>query len=155
MYQGSLTFVVCCETTICLRVHIHARKQRVKTWILPSSGLLRWEWRRLNNEKLYALYSSPNIIWVIKSRRVRRAGHVARMGTWKGEYRVYMGKAEERRPFGMPRRSWEDNIKTDIRDVRWGAWIGGQWSFGFHQIRGTSWLAEDLLIFQEDLHRVH
>jgi hypothetical protein len=64
-----------------------------------------------HNGELYALYSSPNIIRVIKSRRLRWAGHVARMGERRGAYGALAGKPEERRPLGRPRRRWEDNIK--------------------------------------------
>jgi hypothetical protein len=75
------------------------------------------KWRRLHNEELYALYSSPNIIPVNKSRRLRWAGHVARKGERKGEYRVMMGKPEERTPLGRPRHRWEDNSKMDLREM--------------------------------------
>jgi hypothetical protein len=64
------------------------------------------EWRRLHNKKLYALYSTPNIIQVIKSRRLRWAGHVARMGERKGAYWTLVGKPDGRRPLGRPRRRW-------------------------------------------------
>ena len=69
----------------------------------------RWEevtgvWRRLRNEELNDLYSSPNIVRVIKSRRMRWAAYVARMGEERGVYRVLVGKPEERRPLGRPRR---------------------------------------------------
>jgi hypothetical protein len=77
------------------------------------------EWRRLHNEELNDLYSSPNIIRVIKSRRLRWAGHVARMGEARGTYRILVGRPEGRRPLGRPRRRWEDNIKMDIREVGW------------------------------------
>jgi hypothetical protein len=69
----------------------------------------------------YVSYSSPNIIRVIKSRRLRWAGHVARMGERRGAYRAIVGKPEGRRPLGRPRRRWEDNIKMDLREVGWGA----------------------------------
>jgi hypothetical protein len=72
------------------------------------------EWRRLHNKELYALYSSPNIIRVIKSRRLRWAGHVARMGERRGAYKALVGKPEGRRALGSPRRRWEDNIKMDL-----------------------------------------
>jgi hypothetical protein len=82
------------------------------------------EWRRLYNEELYALYSSPNIIRVIKSRRLRWAGHVARMGERRSAYRALVRKHEGRRPLGRPRRRWDDNIKMDLREVGWGMdWI--------------------------------
>jgi hypothetical protein len=77
------------------------------------------EWRRLHNKELYALYSSPNIIRVMKSRKLRWAGHVARMGERRGAYRALVGKPEGRRPLGRPRRRWEDNIKMDLREVGW------------------------------------
>jgi hypothetical protein len=85
------------------------------------------EWRRLHNEELNDLYSSPNIIRVIKSRRKRWAGHVARMGEGRGAYRIFVGRPEGMRPLGRPRRRWEDNIKMDVQDVGWGAWTGLIW----------------------------
>ena len=72
---------------------------------------VKWEWRRLHNEELYAVYSSPNIIRVIKSRRLRWAEHVARMGERRGAYRVLVGIPEGRRPLGRPKRSWEVILK--------------------------------------------
>jgi hypothetical protein len=78
------------------------------------------EWRRLHNEELYDLYSLPNIIRVIKSRRMRWAGHVARMGKGRGAYRVLVGRPEGRRPLGRPRRRREDNIGVNIQEVGWG-----------------------------------
>jgi len=83
------------------------------------------EWRRLHNEELNDLYSSPNIVWVIKWRRMRWAGHVARMGR-RGVYRVLVGKPEGRRPLGRTRRRWVDNIRTDLQKVGCGYmdWIG-------------------------------
>jgi hypothetical protein len=83
--------------------------------------------RRLHNKELYALYSSPNIIRVIKSRRLRWAGLVTRMGERRGAYRALVGKPERRRPLGRPRRIWEDNIKMDLQEVEWGAWTGSIW----------------------------
>ena len=78
------------------------------------------EWRRLHNEELNDLYSSPNIVRVIKSRRMRWAGHVARMGEESVVYRVLLGKPEGRRPLGRPRRRWVDNIRTDLQEVGFG-----------------------------------
>ena len=66
------------------------------------------------------MYSSPNIIRVIKSRRLRWAGHVTRMGVRRGAYRVLLGKLEGRKPLGRPRRRWEDNVKMDLQEVGWG-----------------------------------
>jgi hypothetical protein len=94
------------------------------------SGLRRdevtGEWRRLHNEELNDLYSSPNIVRVIKSRRMRWPGHVARMGEERGVYRVLVGKPEGKRPPGRPRRRWVDNIRTDLQEVGCGYmdWIG-------------------------------
>jgi hypothetical protein len=74
------------------------------------------EWRKLHNE-LNDLYSSPNIVRVIKSRRMIWAGHVARMGKGRGVYRVLVGNPERKRPLGRPGRRWEDNIKVDLKEV--------------------------------------
>ena len=78
------------------------------------------ERRRLHNEELNDLYSSPNIVRVIKLRRMRWAGHVARMGEERGLYRVLVGKLEGRRPLGRPRRRWVDNITMDLQEVECG-----------------------------------
>jgi len=76
------------------------------------------EWRRLHSEELHDLYSSPNIIWVIKSRRMRWVGHIACMGERRGVYRVLVGKPEANRPLGKLRHRWEDIIKIDLQ--MWG-----------------------------------
>jgi hypothetical protein len=75
-------------------------------------------WRKMHNDELHDLYSSPNIVRVIKSRRMRWAGHVARMGEGGGVYRVLVGRSEGKRPLGRPRRRWEDNIKMDLGEIR-------------------------------------
>ena len=84
------------------------------------------EWRRLHNEELNDLYCSPNIVRVIKWRRMRLAGHVARMGEERGVYRVLVGKLEGRRPLGRPRRRWVNNIRVDLQEVgcEYMDWIG-------------------------------
>ena len=85
------------------------------------------EWRRLHDEELNDFYSSPNIVRVIKSRRMRWAGHVARMGEERGAFRVLVGKPEGKRPpLGRPRRRWVDNIRMDLQEVGCGYvdWIG-------------------------------
>jgi hypothetical protein len=85
-------------------------------------------WKKLHN-------SSPNIVRVIKSRRMRWAGHVARMGEGRGVYSVLVGRPEGKRPVGRPRRRWEDNIKMDLREIG---------------IDGTNWilLAQDRVQWQ-------
>jgi len=75
------------------------------------------EWRKLRNEELNDLYSTPYIVRVIKSRRLRWAGYTTRMGERRGVYRVLMGKPEGKRPLGRPRRRWEYTIKMDLQDV--------------------------------------
>jgi len=91
----------------------------------PKRDEVTGEWRKLHNEELNDLYCSPNIVRVIKSRRMRWAGHVARMGERRGVYRVLVGKPEGKRPLGRPRRRWEDNIKIDLQEVGCGGmdWI--------------------------------
>jgi hypothetical protein len=83
------------------------------------------EWRKLHNEELHDLYTSPTIVQVIESRRMRWAGHVAQMGKGRGVYRVLVGKPVEKRPLGRPRCKWEDNIKMDLQEVGCGGmdWI--------------------------------
>jgi hypothetical protein len=75
------------------------------------------EWRKLHNEELHNLYSSPNIIRIIKSGRMRWAGHVARIGWKKNVYRVLVGKPEGKRPLRRPGRKWIDNIKMDLLEI--------------------------------------
>ena len=75
------------------------------------------ELRKLHNAELHALYSSPNIIRNLKSRRLRWAGYVARMEQFRNAYRVLLGKPEGKRPLGRPRRRWEDNNKMDLREL--------------------------------------
>ena len=84
------------------------------------------EWRRLHNEELNDSYCSPNIVRVIKWRRMGWAGHVVRMGEERGVYRVLVGKLEGRRPLGRPRRRWVDNIRMALQEVGCGYvdWIG-------------------------------
>jgi hypothetical protein len=81
----------------------------------PKRDEATGEWRRLHNEKLNDLYSSPNIMRVIKSRRMDWAGHVARTAERKDVYRILVGRPDGRRPLGRPRRRWE-HIKMDLLD---------------------------------------
>ena len=92
----------------------------------PRRDEVTGEWRRLHNEELNGLYTSSNIVRVIKSRRMRWAGHVARMGEERGLYRVLVGKLKGRRPLGKPRRRLVYNIRMDLQEVGCGymEWIG-------------------------------
>jgi hypothetical protein len=80
--------------------------------VLTKRDEVTGEWRKLHNEELHNLYSSPDIIRQGKSRRMRWAGHVARMGEERKVYKVLMGKPEGKRPLGRPRRRWEDGIRS-------------------------------------------
>jgi hypothetical protein len=92
----------------------------------PKRDEVKGEWRKFHNKELHDLYSSPSIIRIIKSRKMRWAGHVARMGEKRSAYRLLVGKSEGKRPLGRPRRRWVDNIKIDLGEVGWGDvdWIG-------------------------------
>jgi hypothetical protein len=85
----------------------------------PKKDDVTGHWRKLHNEELHNLKSSPNIIRMIKSRKMRWAGHVARMGETRNAYRILVGKPEGKRPLGIPRRRWVDNIKMDLREIGW------------------------------------
>jgi hypothetical protein len=100
----------------------------LRTLIGPKRDEVTGEWRKLHNEKMNDLYSLPNIVRVVKSRRMRWAWHVARMGEDRGVYRVLVGKPERKRPLRRPRRRWEDNIKMDLQEVRGGV-VGTGWSW--------------------------
>ena len=104
-----------CETwSLTLR---EERRLRVLRVCGPKRDEVTREWRKLHNEELSDLYSLPNIVRVVKSIRMRWAGHVARMGQGRGVYRVLMGKPEGKRPLGRPRCGWEDNIEMDLQEV--------------------------------------
>jgi hypothetical protein len=83
----------------------------------PKREEVTGEWRKLHNEELHILYSSRDIIRQIKSRRMRWAGHVTRMGEERNVYRVLMGKPEGNKPLGRPRRRWEGGIRMDLREI--------------------------------------
>jgi hypothetical protein len=100
----------------------------------PKRDEVTGGWRKLHNEELHNLYSSPSIIRVIKSRRMRLSGHVARMEAKRNARRILVGKPEGKRPLGRSRRRWVDNIKLDLREIAWDGidWIdldqdGDQW----------------------------
>jgi hypothetical protein len=103
-----------CETwSLTLRVF----ENRVLRRIFGPKREVDGSWRKLQNDELHSLYSSPNIVRVIKSRGLRWAEHVARVGEGRGIYRVLVGRPEGKRPLGRPRRRWEDNIKMDLREI--------------------------------------
>jgi hypothetical protein len=93
----------------------------------PKRDEVTGERRKLHSGELHNLYSSPDIIRLIKSRRTRWAGHVARMGEGRNVYRVLVGKPEEKSPLGRLRGRWEDGIKIDLRVIGWGVWSGFTW----------------------------
>ena len=117
-----------CETwSLTLREELRLRvfENRVLSRVFgPKRYEVRGELRKLHEEELANLYSSPNIMRVIKSTRMRWTGHVARMGEGRGVHRVLVGKPEGKRPRGRPRIRWEDYIKTDLREVGGGC---GDW----------------------------
>jgi hypothetical protein len=92
----------------------------------PNRDEVMVEWRKLHNKELHDLYSSPSIIRIIKSRRMRWASHVARLGEKRIAYRLLVGKPKGKRPLGRPRRRSVDNIRMDLGEVGWGDvdWIG-------------------------------
>jgi hypothetical protein len=93
----------------------------------PKKDEVRGEWRKLHSGELHNLYSSPDIIRRIKSRRMRWAGHVARMGGGTNLHRLLVGKPEEKIPLRRPRRRWEDGIRMDLREVAWGGGVDSPW----------------------------
>jgi hypothetical protein len=122
-----------CETwslTVREEHKLRVFENRVLTRIFgPKRDGVTGGWRKLYNEQLHNLYSSPSIIRIIKSRRMRWAGYVARMGEKRNVYRLLVGKPEGRRPLGRPRRRWIDNIKMDLLEIGLSVvdWIGLAW----------------------------
>jgi len=117
-----------CETwTLTLREERRLRvfENRVLRRVFgPNRDEVTGEWRKLHNEELSDLYSLPNIVRVVKSRRMRWAGHVARVVERRGVYKVLVAKPEGKRPLGRPRLKWEDNVNMDLQEVGGGC---GDW----------------------------
>jgi hypothetical protein len=118
-----------CETwSLILREEHRLRvfQNRVLRIFGPKRVEVTGEWRKPHNNELHDVYSSPNIIRIIKSRRMRWAGHVARNGEKRNAYRLLVGKPEGKGPLGRPRHRWVDNIRMDLGEVEWGDvdWIG-------------------------------
>jgi hypothetical protein len=112
-YRKSVTWSLTLREERKLRMFENRMLRRV---FGPKRDEVTGEWRKLHNEELNDLYSLPNIVPVVKSRRMRLAGHVVRMGEDRGVYRVLVGKPEGKRPLGRPRRRSED-IKMDLQEV--------------------------------------
>jgi len=100
-----------------LRLHENSVLRRIfgPKWVAVTG-----EWRKRHNEELNDMHSSPNIVRVIKSRRMKSGGHVARMGESRGVYRILVGKPEGKRPLGTPRLRCENNIKMNLKEVGFG-----------------------------------
>jgi hypothetical protein len=132
IYRSTILLVVLygCETwSLTLREERRLRvfeKRVLRRVFGPKRDEVTGEWTKLHNEELNDLYSLSNIVRVVKSRRRRWAGHVARMGENRGVHRMLVGKPEGKRPLGRPRLRWEDNIKMDLREVGEGRgdWMG-------------------------------
>ena len=130
IYRSTILPVVLygCETwSLTLRKEHRLRvfeKRVLKRIFGPQRDGVKGEWRKLHNEELNDLYSSANIVRVIKSRRMRWAGHVAHMEEGRGVHKVLVGKPEGKRPLRRPRPRWEDNIKMDLEEVGRGC---GDW----------------------------
>jgi hypothetical protein len=106
-----------CETWFITLRKKH-RLRVLRTIFGPRRDEVTGDWRKLHNEELHNLYSSPNIIRMIKSTRMRWAGHVARMGEKRNVCRILVDKPEGKRPLGRPRSRWVNNTKMDLREIR-------------------------------------
>jgi hypothetical protein len=121
-----------CETWSLIFREEERRLRVFEKWMLrrifePKWDEIRGEWRKLHNEELNDFRCSPNIVRVIKTRRVRWVGRVTHVGERRDAYRFVAGKSEGKRPLGRPRHRWEDNSKVDLQGVGWEAWTGLIW----------------------------
>jgi hypothetical protein len=106
--------------------YINAPQSVLRRIFGPKRDEVTGGWRKLHNEELHNLYSTPSIVKIIKSRRMRWAGHVARVGEKRNVYRLLVGKPEGKRPLGRSRSRWIDNIKVDLLEIELNVvdWIG-------------------------------
>jgi hypothetical protein len=113
--QNVLQYFIIVTSNILEKCRLRVFENRVLRRLFgPKREKVTGEWRKLHNEELNILYSSPNILRVVISRRMREAGHVARMVEGRGVYRILVGKPVGKRLLGRPRRRWENNIKMDF-----------------------------------------
>jgi hypothetical protein len=115
----------CVTWSLTLREEVRLRvfeKKFLRRIFGPKRDEVTGEWRKLHSEELHSLYSSPDIIRQVKSRRMMWAGHVARMGEERKVYKVWVGKPEGKSPLRRPRRRWEDGIRMDLREIGLG-WL--------------------------------
>ena len=125
IYRTIILLVVLCGCeTWSVTVREERRLRVFENWVLrktfgPNRDEVTGEWRKLHNEELNDPYSSPNIIWVVKSKRMRWAEHVAHMKKRAEVYRSFVEKPEIKRPRGRPSHRWEDDIKMDLQEVGW------------------------------------
>ena len=116
-----------CSLTLREERRLRVFENRMLRIFGPKRDKVTREWRKQHNEELNDLYPSSNIVWVIKSRRMGWAGHVACMAERGGVYRVLGGRPEGKRPLVRPRSRWEDNIKMDLQEVGCGVWTESSW----------------------------
>jgi hypothetical protein len=120
-----------CETWS-LTLREEHRLRVFENWVIrrifgPKRDEVTGEWRKLHNEELHILYSSPNIIRQITSRRMRWVGHVVRMGEERNVCRVMALKSKGKKPLGRPRLRWEDGISIQLWEAGWRVWSGFSW----------------------------
>jgi hypothetical protein len=119
MYQLVIVLYRCEAWSLTLKEECRIRlfENRILRRIFGPKRDENGEWRRLNNEEFHSLYSSPNIARVIKSRRLRFTGHVARMEEGRSVFKSLTGTPAGKRPLGRPRRRWEENIRMDLKEM--------------------------------------
>ena len=132
IYRNIIMPVLCRYETWSLTLREERRVRVFENGVLrrifgPKRDEVTGEWSKLHNEELSDMYSPPNVVRVIKSRKMRWAGHLARIGERRGVYRILVGKPGGKGPIGRPRHRWEDNIKVGLQEVGCGVWNGSSW----------------------------